>query len=372
MSSSMPSVAAREFLPQRFAERGAAVPFTSPSIAQGRVREDYRQQLELAVPALGGMKGSYIIRWAELLNVFPGMTLHDRVLRDEIERRQAATPDKVRTAALYVARQGLAGPEGAEAAARIIQEADGDRLLTTFFLILTCLEAAKTDLSLDLPDLVTPAGQQRVKAAIDAIATMVGLDGASTYDAIERWGEILAPAGLARAPVAARFRRLNRRIVDFAGAITDWSKSEHEDSAYMARFAGDLARLTASVADTALADLDRLQAKPLGVLRNWTAARLTLSDTVDRISWTLDGWEFILVMWDEAVSGQERSAQRSVVADIFRLLPLLPEGEISGVAKRAAADISTKRRVRVLHGWQTDALDDDIIERLERYKRSAV
>ncbi len=372
MSSSMPSMAAREFLPQRFAERGAAVPFTSPSIAQARVRADYRQQLELTVPALGGMKGSYVIRWSELLDVFPGLTLHDRVLRDEIARAQAATPDKVRLAALEVARQGLAGPENAEAAARQIEEADGDRLLTTFFLILSSLEATRSVPALALADLVTPAGQRRVKAAIDVIAEAVRLDNAATYDAIEAWGGILAPAGIARAPMPARFRRLKRRIADFGQSITEWGASEHEDSAYMARFAGDLAKLTVAVADAGFDALDRLQGKPLDLLRDWTNGRAAIAGAVDRIGWTLDGWDFILVMWADAVAGQERAAQRSAVADIFRLLPLLPEAEISGVARRPDGDMSTKRRVRVLHGWQTDALDDDIVERLERYKRSAI
>lgn len=372
MSSSMPSMAAREFLPQRFAERGAAVPFTSPSIAQGRVRTDYRQQLELTVPALGGMKGSYVIRWTELLEVFPGLTLHDRVLRDEIARRQATTPDKVRSAALAVARQGLAGPENADMAARLIEEADGDRLLTTFFLILANLEATRSAPALDLADLVTPAGQRRVKAAIDVIAQAVGLDNAATYDAIEAWGEILAPAGIARAPMPARFRRLWRRIADFGDSISEWGSSEHEDAAYMARFAGDLARLTASVADAGFDALERLQAHPLDLLRDWTSGEAAVVEAVDRIGWTLDGWEFILAMWADAVAGGERAAQRAVVADIFRLLPLLPEGEISGVTRHPDMDFSTKRRVRVLHGWQTDALDDDIVERLERYKRSAI
>ncbi len=372
MSSSMPSMAAREFLPQRFAERGAAVPFTSPSIAQGRVRADYRQQLELTVPALGGLKGSYVIRWTELLDVFPGLTLHDRVLRDEIARRQAATPDKVRLAALAVARQGLAGPENAEAAARFIEEADGDRLLTTFFLIVTCLEATRQAPALDLADLVTGPGQRRVKAAIDLIAGRVGQDATATYDAIEGWGEVLAPAGFARAPLPARFRRLARRIADFGSQIGEWGLSEHEDAAYMARFAADLARLTVSVADLGFADLERLQRKPLDILRDWTAGKAAVSDAVDRISWTLDGWDFILILWADAMAAEERAAQRSTVADIFRLLPLMPEGEISAAARRPDSDVSTKRRVRVMHGWQTDALDDEIVQRLERYKRSAI
>src|ERR1019366_7482081 len=118
------------YLPATFEERGIALSFTTPQLAYCRIRKDYRDRLEISVPNIGEGKGNYVIPWSALGQAMT-LTAHDRALQEEVQRIEAMSPYDIRTAELLIARDGLAGPDVAQAAVRAL-ESDAKQIdLTT-------------------------------------------------------------------------------------------------------------------------------------------------------------------------------------------------------------------------------------------------
>ena len=87
----------REVVPSTFEERGTIVPFTTPELAQARVRRDARGQLELLVAGFSGGRGIYVFPWYQVPEILR-LTLHDQALHAEISHSDATTPDRMRQA----------------------------------------------------------------------------------------------------------------------------------------------------------------------------------------------------------------------------------------------------------------------------------
>ena len=94
-----------------FAERGVAVPFTTPVLSGTRARQA-AGGVELVVPHPAGVRGVYVLRWAELGN-FCAATLHDQALAEGVGRLASVTPGSVRAVARAVAQDGAAGAAAA-------------------------------------------------------------------------------------------------------------------------------------------------------------------------------------------------------------------------------------------------------------------
>ncbi len=64
--SSPPSPALQAFHPVTFADRGAAVPFTSSLLAGARARPAERGGIELLIPNPAGGRGVYVVPWTSM------------------------------------------------------------------------------------------------------------------------------------------------------------------------------------------------------------------------------------------------------------------------------------------------------------------
>src|SRR5438874_440982 len=133
------------YFPATFEERGISLAFTTPSLAYARVRKDYRDRLEVVLPNIGQAKGTYVIPWAALAGTMT-LTTHDRALQEEVEESEAMSPYGIRTAELTIARDGLAGPEVAEAAARTLDK-DEKQIDLTNLMFMTKVIMASGSLS---------------------------------------------------------------------------------------------------------------------------------------------------------------------------------------------------------------------------------
>src|SRR5690349_4436102 len=103
-------------------------------LTQTRIRKDERDRLEVLVPSFSSGKGIYVIPWRSVPEMVT-MTVHDRYLHELIVKDPVCSPNEVRTAALQVARTGLAGPPAADAARAALREDDEHRTLTNYLLI---------------------------------------------------------------------------------------------------------------------------------------------------------------------------------------------------------------------------------------------
>jgi hypothetical protein len=361
------------FWPATFEERGATVPFTTPILASARVRQPDEQKLELLVPGMSGTKGTYVIPWPSLPEIFK-MTVHDRALYEEIGEVGAATPYDIKMAALKVARTGLAGPGVAKTARDALDEIDNHELLSRFFLIVRTLEQLSDDkTNTSLEELVTEEGKRRVKRALGFVALDLGINADELYDRLEKWGTSITPIGVPDTPVDGRLRRLAKRLLPFSRALAEFAAADVGDSVGEAQLCADTAQETQRFVMEVVVATDRLAAKVADALNEWTDQYEVIVTNMRRISWLLDGWELLMKMWD-AAENEPKFRQRETLVEMVRLLPVIPQNEVQSAQQQVWSDLtkSMRRQVRILESWTTGEIDIDLMLRLEKYKSMPV
>ena len=141
------------------------------------------------------------------------------------------------------------------------------------------------------------------------------------YERLERWGGYLSPLGMPGMQKQCRVRRLIGAIAQLADSLNQWADSDKSEAAYLARgvarvaqFTDDFARDLASAAVRPVEYADR-------VLANWDKAIANFQRDIERLWWTVDGWEFIILLWKD-VEARDRDSQRAAVTEIYRVLPI--------------------------------------------------
>src|SRR5262245_55196153 len=155
---------------------GAMVEFTTAALGFGRVRRgDNPKVLEVVIADLGGGgAGQYMLPLSHLAHVV-NLTAHDRMLCDELNRRQAVTPDAARRAMLAVAKTGIAGQQAARAARQALTEEQNERGLATVYLLQTAFnEAVGAGAEVPPADPAEPP-RNRIKNQLMAISTSTRL-----------------------------------------------------------------------------------------------------------------------------------------------------------------------------------------------------
>ena len=86
----------------------------------------------------------------------------------------------------------------------------------------------------------------------------------------------------------------------------------------------------------------------------------------------LDGWDLLIAMWEEAVIKAPHE-QQAVVQELARILPIIPEEEVTGPRREKIRSIGVQRRklVKPMEDWVTGTIDADLRTRLEKYKAKA-
>lgn len=366
-----PKGAGQQFQPAKFEERGTAVSFTTPALSQSRVRRDSRDNLELTVSAFSGVRGNYVIRWKDVPDIF-SLTMHDRALQEAIFARKSCLPPDIRKATLETAKTGLAGPEAQRSAEEALAEDENEILLTRFFLFKSALEKMSGgQMAFRVSDFTSDSGRERIKSDLGAIAQRLGTNANELYARLDHWGLLLAPIGMPGMPKECRVRRLVSGIAGLANSLSHWADSDKSEASGLARavvkmahFTEDFARDLAAAATRPIEYADR-------VLSNWEKAAVNIRRDLERLWWTVDGWEFIILLWRDAEE-QDRDGQRAAVTEIYRILPIIPEKEAMNRPNLQAIQESTRMQVRALEGWNSGMLDIEMVRRVETVKRRRV
>lgn len=366
-----PKGAGSQFQPTRFEERGTAVSFTTPALCQARVRLDSREQLELTVAAFSGVKGNYVIRWKDVPEIF-SLTMHDRALHEEIFKANSCLPPQVRHATLTAAKSGLAGPEAQKAAEEALAEDENEMLLTRFFLFKGALEKMSGgQINLNVSDFVSDRGRERIKHAMGDVATRLRATTNMLYDRMESWGNTISPLGVPGMNKDCRLRRLINAIGALEDDLMKWAFDDKSETAELAKPIGRIAGFTADYANEIAASAMKPGEQPERVLANWDKVALGIEKDIERLWWTVDGWEFVILLWQDA-RDKDRDMQRATITEIFRILPIIPEKEAANRPNAQNLQESTKMMVRALEGWNTGSLDMEMMRRVESTKRRQV
>ncbi len=357
--------------PPSFAERGASVPFTTPIIVGARVR-GRAGDLELVVPNPSGAKGNYILQWKSLPEVFT-LTVHDRVLHRAVGEALASTPEAVRRATLKTASTGLAGPAAAKQAKAMMKDEEDFKLLINFSLLAeTVAQLSGGELQITLAHVQSDTGRQQAKLILARVAHKVKLEGNELYAQLEEWSDLIGPVGSPKLPRPPRLRRMRTRIEEFANSIGSWSEVDKSDASPLGALASLVARETAALAGEHFAAIDAHLEKIDRTILNWEKSRAELELNVSRIAWMLDGWDLLVAMWEDAVL-KPAFDQQATVQELARIVPIVPEEEVTGVRRDKLRDIGVQRRklVKPMEDWVSGSIDADLRTRLERYKAKA-
>jgi hypothetical protein len=357
--------------PPTFAERGASVPFTTPIIVGSRVRGHY-DELELVVPNPSGAKGNYILGWKSLPEVF-SLTVHDRVLHRALDEAGASTPEAVRAATMRTAATGLAGPAAAKQAKALLKEQEDFKLLIQFSLLSeTVTQLSAGQLQITLAHVQSETGRQQAKLILARVAHKVNIEGNELYARVEAWSDLLGPIGTPKLTRAPRLRRMRQRIEEFANSIGGWSEVDKSEYAPLGGLASLVARETAALAAETFATADSYLEKIDKTVAVWEKSQTEIGDAIERISWMLDGWDLLVAMWEDAVVKAPHE-QQAVVQELARILPIIPEEEVTGARRDKIREIGVQRRklVKPMEDWVTGTIDADLRTRLEKYKAKA-
>lgn len=360
------------FAPSTFEERGAAVAFTTPVLAQTRVRKDDREQLEVLIPNLSEGRGLYVVPWKSLPLAFP-MTVHDRMLHELIAKGEGCSPEDIRKAVLEAARCGLAGPQAVESAEAALRDDDEQRLLINFQLIVEVLKAVGMESTEILrAGLASEEGQRLTRDLMMKAAHRLALEPTELYSRIAELAVYLEPLGLSTSPKPARLRRLLRDLQGFRDSMTDWATDNVSEAAPIGTFCAEVAEHTLNHARNVMNQLDQAVSAFELLLRQWDSKRMLVRKSATRLSWLLDGWDFLMLLWSNSLS-QGRHEQDMAVHEIFRVIPLLPRTEANADLAGAAEKVLTSNRksVRAYVDWRSGQLDVDLVMRIETIKGRA-
>jgi hypothetical protein len=356
------------FIPSTFEDRGIALSFTTPQLAYCRVRKDYRSRLEVTLPNIGSSRGNYVIPWSGLAEAM-SLTVYDRALQEEVERMKALSPSDIRVAELIVAREGLAGPEAAESAAKSLADDEEQVTLTNLMFMAKVIMASNGMTPEMVAGIASGKSDQMVRTAAYQAAQAIGVKPTQLDHQLGRLARIVGPLGIEGAPEAGRLRRLVNDLEGFRDSLEPWAEEHPHGEVEVAGFCAEVSGLTLERANIAIGQFDAHVRDPLNVLQRWDEEIEKLQSLVTRLSWLLDGWELLIRIWD-AAANLRRENQDSALLTIFRALPLLPKSEYDEFdGKRASTlRVSTKRSVRMYEDWNTGELDYDLVARIEAAK----
>lgn len=361
------------YAPSTFEERGAAVSFTTPALAQARVRNDNRSRLEVLLPSLSEGKGIYVLPWRGIPD-FVTMTIHDRFLHGAIQKEKGCTPADIRKATMQAACMGLAGPTAVASAKKILKDEEDYRALTNYLLLHRTLQAVGLDArSLLKEDMASEVGQKTARALMAKAAAPMGIPPADLYQRLTEMADILAPVGLEGTSVSGRLRRQVCDLETLCSSLKHWAADNPSDTAPVAMFCAEVAQYTLEIARNILNEIVRHTGDIKGVMLRWGTESVQIRSCADRLCWLLDGWEFIIQSWIE-VQKSPVYDQAMTIDDFFRIIPLVPKAECDrDMAGKKGDTLSNHRRsVRAYEDWRTGKVDVDAIRRIEKVKAKAL
>lgn len=352
--------------PSTFLERGTVIPFTTGALAQCRVRLDDRERLEVVLPGFSGSKGVYVTAFTSLPDITT-LSVHDRTLTEIVSKEKVVTPTGIRRCWLELATTGIGGQELAELAREELTRAAEVQVSTRIMLLLDTVRRGGGEIG---PELVatmgSPEGRTQVRAMLGGAASRASIDAVAVDQHIEELAALLGTLGLRSLPEPGRLRHLHTRMQEFSHAIDNWGRTTVSDLAHIGRFAAMSADHSAGIAGRAIAEVDRMLADPIRLMARWDASQKTFRGYLLRIAWLLDGWDYVLRIWDDAVA--ERIAIDAAAKEIGRIIPIVPAREVDADAGRRSVELfrEYRSRVRVFEDWLSGDLDEELLARPER------
>ena len=354
------------YKPVSFAERGAAVPFTTPQLAGARVRAAQRTGTEFIVPNPSGGRGVYVLHWGGVRQLCRP-TVHDTLLHQRISRLPVMDPRGVRLAARQLASEGVAGRD-ATAAARLAVEADKkEQVLITFLLLVLLMEQIEPiGMRIGAEIERTPELDLRARRIVSRFGASIGRNMEGVSADLEALSGLFMTTGLDTDGPPARLPRLLERLEVNGDSLKNWARRHPRDG--FTPLATSLARsahVTATCANAILRTVRAMTHDMRGLLQGWAGAPDEIARQTGRPDWVLDGWERFCLLWETAL---HLSAQRAVLQEMAQLVPLLPREAVEWGDERMELENLEPmfRTARLNDTWRAGGASQGLVARNER------
>lgn len=343
--------------PATFGERGMSIPFNTPGLRLARFRTiDGRE--ECVIRNFANPRSVYIVPWSALGRTFT-LSMHDRLLHQEISGTEVKEPIRLRGLILATARTGMAGIAAAERAERLLAADRAGEVMAHYQLLGHLL----AEHGLAAAGLTAPVDMaKRIHIAMRDAACAMGMTPKQVMASLERSATIVAATGFPAAAGSGRYRRLTDRLrrftVEMAQIIQMLGDTE---AGIAARHTADAASRARIHAERRLAQSDRMVEQHFRrLMKNAHGEHEKHAGIASRVSWLIDEWEMLIDRWD-GTAGLGIAAQARAIAEIGELLPILPLSEDGGT-RNTAHDPQTQRRVqrrwvRSNADWRTGQVD---------------
>ncbi|MEI6986534.1 MAG: hypothetical protein WCK65_10425 [Rhodospirillaceae bacterium] len=351
-------------------ERGIAVPFTTPALAQARMRRDTSsKRLEFVLPSLSGSKGFYVMPWKSITETLT-TTLHDRILYDLMLQQNVDDPIKMRCATLEVAARGLAGPRAAQKAEEIIDSEKQYQVLTNFLLVMQLLKLVNVSSAKLISDgLASESSKNSLRAALIDVADRLRVTHNDLYSRVEALSAMIAPIGVPQAPEPGRLRALADELMLYRDTVSQWSMVMPGEIAQLGAFQAEIAGLTNVIATNTVGRIDTDTEALAVMLKTWEKKSLKLDIEIKQLAWLLDGWDFLIAAFRDA-NEKGNEERQAMITNTFPLLPIIPTDHLECVSENniQALGVLRGRWVRKNEDWRSGVLDLDQVRRLENSK----
>lgn len=340
--------------PATFVERGVAVPFTTPVMNHARIRPSRDGNGELLVPNPSGARGLYVLALADANRAF-SLTVHDRLLLDELGRVPALTPQEIRIAARRVAMMGTAGREAARAAVEAGERDQTERLLINVLLLDRLFrQTGFADFDWRRIALQKRDIRERLRGEVGRIGPQLGMRADEILDMLEEISVHAASVGLPGIGFESRAQKALALLERLEAELRAWAELETGMHRETAALVLDCAAFTLQHGRTAIAKAHAILGDVLSLLRTWRGATESIAEKLALADWLLDGWQQIAGLW-EASRHEERPARRMTLAEMAGMLPVLPKDAVKHLDEAAAPAIQSQRRrwVRLHEDWRT-------------------
>jgi hypothetical protein len=323
MNDSAPSASSKD-APKTFAERGAAVPFTTTELMFARMRQKGDNK-ELLVPGLAQTRGIFVYDWPGIRDRFQ-LSLHDRLLHFQLRIAPAPTPMALSAVSLKVALGGSGDGEMLAAAEETTRHNTMLPVLARYALTQKIIEKLSEGGSvISNEELATEDGQRRATEQLSKIAHVYGINGQQLYGRIEALSNTLGCIGVPGMTAETPPRRLVRRLELLGKVLEKWSGGESEGEA---RVVSRVALETVRYVNNCLSHLDAEAGAVDVLLAAWSERIEGVKARADRALWLLDGWERLLAAWQN-VSGKDKGLQAKCLTLMSFVMPMIPTNEVA-------------------------------------------
>ena len=355
-----------DFLPTTFAERGIAIPFTTPMLAGTRARPGDRVPMELIIPNPSGGRGVYILPWQDI-SALCRPTVHDARLTATIATVQGVTPMTIRRAAREAASLGFAG-RGAAAAARAAETAERNSgMIVNFEMLLAVVRSVEEPGENDVPpERERPAElERRAKRAIARIAPGLGRTPDSIANALEQIATLYCGIGIGATGHGCRIPQLLGRMLHMRGEFDTYMSKNSGEAMQDAELVAGALDLTVTGTKVVVTDCAAMAADIKALLRKFIIEPESLAQLLAKPEWLLDGWDRIVGLWETA---EAHLGQEATLAEMVNLVPSVPRELSSWVSHQLNIDTDLqrhRRKVILMEDWRTGRNVTDLVGRNE-------